>query len=86
VPISAQEHARKIRFLVHELNNQLFVIGGHCELLALHVEAAGRAQADLDAITMATERAAALAAEMRSMVVDHADAAVGAEAADVSAH
>jgi signal transduction histidine kinase len=86
VQIDSQEHARKVRFLVHELNNQLFVIGGHCELLALHVEAASRAQSDLDAITMATERAAALAAEMRSMVVAHADAAVGAEHADVDAH
>ena len=59
--MDAQEHARSVRDLVHEFNNQLFVIGGHCELLALQLEPGSRAHADLAAILDATERASELA-------------------------
>src|SRR6187402_522020 len=54
--MDAQEHARTVRQLVHEFNNQLFVIGGHCELLSLQLEPGSRAHADLAAILEAAER------------------------------
>jgi nitrogen-specific signal transduction histidine kinase len=83
--VDAQEHARNVRDLVHEFNNQLFVIGGHCELLALQLEPGSRAHADLAAILDATDRASELAAEMRALAVAHAQAATGADA-DVESH
>jgi hypothetical protein len=83
--MDAQEHARSVRELVHEFNNQLFVIGGHCELLALQLEPGSRAHADLAAILEATDRATELALRMRELAVAHADAAAD-DPADVDAH
>ena len=84
--MTAQEHARNVRQLVHEFNNQLFVIGGHCELLALQLEPGSRAHADLAAILDATDRASELAMRMRELAMTHAAAASAAESADVDAH
>lgn len=84
--MDAQEHARNVRELVHEFNNQLFVIGGHCELLALQLEPGSRAHADLAAILEATDRASELAVRMRELAVAHADAARDGAPADVDAH
>ena len=84
--MDAQEHARSVRNLVHEFNNQLFVIGGHCELLALHFEPGSRAHADLAAILDATERAGELASQMRALAVAHAAALAGAHSQDVDSH
>jgi nitrogen-specific signal transduction histidine kinase len=90
--MDAEEHARKVRQLVHEFNNQLFVIGGHCELLALQLEPGSRAHADLAAILEATDRASDLAVRMRELAVAranpvHADAARAlANPADADAH
>jgi hypothetical protein len=82
--VDAQEHARNVRDLVHEFNNQLFVIGGHCELLALQLEPGSRAHADLAAILDATVRASELAAQMRALATHHA-ASVSASS-DVDTH
>ena len=88
--MDAEEHARRVRQLVHEFNNQLFVIGGHCELLALQLEAGSRAHADLAAILDATDRASELATRMREAAVAFASAqhaaACSADSADVDAH
>lgn len=85
--MTAQEHARNVRQLVHEFNNQLFVIGGHCELLALQLEPGSRAHADLAAILDATDRASELATRMRELAMAHAAAAASAaESLDVDAH
>ena len=78
--MDAEEHARNVRQLVHEFNNQLFVIGGHCELLALQLEPGSRAHADLAAILDATDRASELASRMRELAVTYADSP------DVDAH
>jgi hypothetical protein len=83
--MDAQEHARSVRELVHEFNNQLFVIGGHCELLALQLEPGSRAHADLAAILDATERAGEIAVRMRELAAAHADANANANA-DADAH
>ena len=79
--MDAQEHARSVRELVHEFNNQLFVIGGHCELLALQLEPGSRAHADLAAILDATERAGEIAVRMRELAV-----ACATTNADADAH
>jgi hypothetical protein len=71
---------------VHEFNNQLFVIGGHCELLAMQLEPGSRAHADLAAILDATDRASELAVRMRELAVAHADAVRDGASADVDAH
>ena len=84
--MDAQEHARNVRNLVHEFNNQLFVIGGHCELIALQLEPGSQAHADLTAILDATDRAGELAAQMRALAVAHAQAATAADSADVESH
>ena len=90
--MDAEDHARRVRQLVHEFNNQLFVIGGHCELLALQLEPGSRAHADLAAILDATDRASELAVRMRELAVAHANAAHDHAAraltnsADVDAH
>jgi len=84
--MDAEEHARKVRQLVHEFNNQLFVIGGHCELLALQLEPGSRAHADLAAILEATDKASDLAVRMRELAMAHAVAARTANPADVDAH
>ena len=78
--MDAQEHARSVRELLHEFNNQLFVIGGHCELLALQLEPGSRAHADLAAILDATERAGELAVRMRELAAIHASADQDADA------
>jgi sensor histidine kinase regulating citrate/malate metabolism len=84
--MDAQEHARNVRELVHEFNNQLFVIGGHCELLAVQLEPGSRAHADLAAILDATERASEIAIRMREIATAHAEAFRQADSADVDAH
>ena len=84
--MDAEEHARNVRQLVHEFNNQLFVIGGHCELLALQLEPGSRAHADLTAILDATDRASELAVRMRELAAAHADNARADRAADADAH
>jgi sensor histidine kinase regulating citrate/malate metabolism len=84
--VDAQEHARNLRNLVHEFNNQLFVIGGHCELLALQLEPGSQAHADLTAILDATDRAGELAVQMRALALSHAEAAGPADCADVESH
>ena len=84
--MDAEEHARTVRQLVHEFNNQLFVIGGHCELLALQLEPGSRAHADLAAILDATDRASELAVRMRELAMARADQARAADSADVDAH
>jgi hypothetical protein len=81
VAVDADEQARNVRFLVHEFNNQLFVMGGHCELLAMQLEPGSRARADLAAILEAIDRATALAAQMRSLAVSTAEG-VGTGSAD----
>lgn len=80
------EHAKHVRQLVHEFNNQLFVIGGHCELLALQLEPGSRAHGDLAAILDATERASELAVRMRELAMAHARACPAGDSADVDAH
>ena len=80
------EHAKNVRELVHEFNNQLFVIGGHCELLALQLEPGSRAHDDLAAILDATGRASELAVRMRELARAHAEAWRVADSADVDAH
>jgi hypothetical protein len=72
--MTAEEHAKNVRFLVHEFNNQLFVIGGHCELLAQQLDGNIQASADLSAISEAAEKATALAAQMRALAIEHAGA------------
>lgn len=89
--MDAQEHARNVRQLIHEFNNQLFVIGGHCELLALQLEPGSRAHGDLAAILDATDRASELAVRMRELAVGyaksvHADDVCAHNPADVDAH
>jgi len=84
--VDAQDHARSVRDLVHEFNNQLFVIGGHCELLALQLEPGSRAHADLAAILAATDRAGELASQMRALITAHAAVPPAAGAPDVDAH
>ena len=83
--VDPQERARSIKNLVHELNNQLFVIGGHCELLALQFEPGSRAHADLAAILAATDRAGELASQMRALITAHAAVPPAAGAPDVDA-
>jgi nitrogen-specific signal transduction histidine kinase len=89
--MDAEAHARSVRQLVHEFNNQLFVIGGHCELIALQLEPGSRAHADLAAILDATERASEIATRMRELAAAlgrpvHADAGRASDSADVDAH
>lgn len=88
--MNAQEHARSVRQLVHEFNNQLFVIGGHCELLALQLEPGSGGHADLAAILDATDRASELAVRMRELAVAYAGAVQAttgaAGSADADAH
>jgi len=84
--MDSDAHARSVRQLVHEFNNQLFVIGGHCELIALQLEPGSRAHADLAAILDATERASEIATRMRELATAHAEACSHIESADVDAH
>ena len=89
--MDAEEHARHVRQLVHEFNNQLFVIGGHCELLAMQLEPGSRAHADLAAILEATDKASDLAVRMRELAVAfvnavHAVTPRAGNPADVDVH
>jgi len=89
--MDAEEHARHVRQLVHEFNNQLFVIGGHCELLSMQLEPGSRAHADLAAILEATDKASDLAVRMRELAVAfvnavHAVTPRAGNPADVDAH
>ena len=84
--MDARDHAKSVRELVHEFNNQLFVIGGHCELLALQLEPGSRAHADVAAILDAAGRASELAVRMRELAVTHAEGFQPDESADVDAH
>ena len=84
--VDAQDHARSVRNLIHEFNNQLFVIGGHCELLGLQLEPGSRAHADLAAILDATGRASELAAQMRVLATALAAVAPAANAPNVDTH
>jgi len=84
--VDPKEQARSIRNLVHELNNQLFVIGGHCELLAVQLEPGSRAHADLAAILDAIDRAGEVAAQMRALAAAHDVAAHTPDAPNVDAH
>jgi hypothetical protein len=72
--MTVQEHARGVRRLVHDFNNLLFVIGGHCELLNVHCQASPQARADLAVVADAVSRASTLTAELRAMAIAMADA------------
>jgi hypothetical protein len=62
------EHSAGVRRLVHEFNNLLLVIGGHCELLTESC-ATEQGRADLAAVSDAVARAAVLTAELRAMAL-----------------
>lgn len=68
-----QAHASEIRRLVHEFNNLLLVIGGHCELISAQCAALPQAKADLDVVAGAVSRATGLTAELRAMAIAAAD-------------
>jgi hypothetical protein len=67
------EHSAGVRRLVHEFNNLLFVIGGHCELLSEHC-ATDQARSDLAVVSEAVAKATVLTGELRAMAVDVARA------------
>ena len=64
-----QAHAAAVRRLVHEFNNLLLVIGGHCELLSEQCASSAQANADLAAVAEAVSRATALTGELRAMAI-----------------
>lgn len=72
--MDVQAHAAGIRRLVHEFNNLLLVIGGHCELVSAQCAALPQARADLDVVADAVSKATGLTAELRAMAI-----AVGSE-------
>jgi nitrogen-specific signal transduction histidine kinase len=74
-----REHAKSVRALVHEFNNLLFIIGGHCEMLTQQLPDPSQALSDVHQIYEATERATTLTAQLRALAIAHAAAA---EAAD----
>ena len=61
-----QAHAAAVRRLVHEFNNLLLVIGGHCELLSEQCASSAQAKADLAAVAEAVSRATVLTGELRA--------------------
>ena len=65
-----QAHSAGVRRLVHEFNNLLLVIGGHCELLSEQCAASPQAKADLATVADAVSRATALTAELRAMALE----------------
>ena len=67
--MTVQEHAEAVRRLVHDFNNLLFVIGGHCELLNVHCQGSPAARADLAVVADAVCRASTLTAELRTMAI-----------------
>ncbi len=66
--MNAADHTKNIRSLVHEFNNVLFVISGHCEVLSQDLPPDSSVLADLKAIAAAAERATALTARLRALV------------------
>jgi signal transduction histidine kinase len=77
-----QAHSAGVRRLVHEFNNLLLVIGGHCELLSEQCADSPQAKADLATVADAVSRATELTAELRAMAI-----AIAAEpAATAAAH
>jgi hypothetical protein len=68
-----QAHSAGVRRLVHEFNNLLLVIGGHCELLSEQCQDKPQAKADLATVAEAVSRATALTAELRAMAIAVAD-------------
>jgi hypothetical protein len=64
-----QAHAAAVRRLVHEFNNLLLVIGGHCELLSEQCANSAQAKADLAAVAEAVSRATALTGELRAIAI-----------------
>ena len=58
--MDVQEHAAGIRRLVHDFNNLLLVIGGHCELVSAQCADLPQAKADLDVVADAVVRATGL--------------------------
>lgn len=67
--MDVQAHAAGIRRLVHEFNNVLLVIGGHCELISAQCAELPQAKADLDVVADAVSRATGLTAELRAMAI-----------------
>lgn len=72
--MTVQEHSQGVRRLVHDFNNLLFVIGGHCELLNVYCQGSAEARADLAVVADAVSRASTLTAELRAMAIAIADA------------
>ena len=64
-----QAHATAVRRLVHEFNNLLLVIGGHCELLSEQCSNSAQAKADLAAVAEAVSRATVLTGELRAIAI-----------------
>lgn len=75
-----REHAKGVRALVHEFNNLLFIIGGHCEMLTQQLPDPSQALSDVRQIHEASERATTLTAQLRAMAIAHAAAADEADA------
>jgi nitrogen-specific signal transduction histidine kinase len=75
-----REHAKSVRALVHEFNNLLFIIGGHCEMLTQQLPDPSQARSDVQQIYEATERATTLTAQLRALAIAHAAAADEADA------
>jgi hypothetical protein len=67
--MDVQAQAAGMRRLVHEFNNLLLVIGGHCELISAQCAELPQAQADLDVVADAVSRATGLTAELRAMAI-----------------
>ncbi|HEY6506506.1 MAG TPA: hypothetical protein VIY56_00750 [Vicinamibacterales bacterium] len=80
--MDVQAHAAGIRRLVHEFNNLLLVIGGHCELVSSQCAELPQAKADLDVVADAVSRATGLTAELRAMAI----AAAGGASPPGSSH
>ncbi len=78
--MDAREHAKSVRALVHEFNNLLFIIGGHCEMLTQQLPDPSQALADVRQIHDATDRATTLTARLRALAIAHAAAADEADA------
>lgn len=73
--MDAREHAKRVRALVHEFNNLLFIIGGHCEMLTQQLPDPSQALSDVRQIHEATDRATTLTAQLRALAIAHAAAA-----------
>lgn len=58
---SASKPTTDLGITVHDLNNKLYIILTHCELLKMHSQLGKRATADLQAIRHAAETLAAMA-------------------------